>query len=42
MIVQIYAVTSIMDALKLVELGVDQVGFVAGDYGEVYGELTFA
>lgn len=42
MIVQIYAVTSITDALKLVELGVDQVGFVAGDYGEVYGELTFA
>jgi phosphoribosylanthranilate isomerase len=42
MIVQIYAVTSITDALKLVELGVDQIGFVAGDYGEVYGELTFA
>lgn len=26
----------------MVELGVDQVGFVAGDYGEVFGELTFA
>jgi phosphoribosylanthranilate isomerase len=42
MIVQIYAVTSVADALRLVELGVDQVGFVAGDYGEVYGELTFS
>lgn len=42
MIVQIYAATSVADALKLVELGVDQIGFVAGDYGEVYGELTFA
>jgi phosphoribosylanthranilate isomerase len=26
----------------MVELGVDQVGFVAGDYGQVYGELSFA
>lgn len=42
MIVQIYAVTSIVDALALAELGVDQVGFVAGEYGEVYGELSFA
>lgn len=42
MIVQIYAATSVADALKMVELGVDQVGFVAGDYGEVHGELTFA
>ncbi|MBE7554002.1 MAG: phosphoribosylanthranilate isomerase [Anaerolineales bacterium] len=41
MIVQVYAATSTADALKMVELGVDQVGFVAGDYGEVYGELTF-
>lgn len=41
-ITQIYAATSVADALKMVELGVDQVGFVAGDYGEVYGELTFA
>ncbi|MBI1877026.1 MAG: phosphoribosylanthranilate isomerase [Chloroflexi bacterium] len=41
MIVQIYAATSVADALKMVELGVDQVGFVAGNYGEVYGELTF-
>ena len=41
MIVQIYAATTVADALKLVALGVDQVGFVAGDYGEVHGELTF-
>ncbi len=41
MIVQIYAATSVADALKMVDLGVDQVGFVAGDYGQVYGELTF-
>ncbi|MCL4303091.1 MAG: phosphoribosylanthranilate isomerase [Anaerolineae bacterium] len=41
MIVQVYAATSVADALKMVELGVDQVGFVAGDYGEVHGELTF-
>jgi phosphoribosylanthranilate isomerase len=42
MIVQIYAATSVGDALHMVELGVDTVGFVAGDYGEVFGELTFA
>lgn len=42
MIVQIYAATSINNALKMVELGVDQVGFVAGDYGQIHGELTFA
>jgi phosphoribosylanthranilate isomerase len=41
-IVQIYAVTSVSEALAMAELGVDHVGFVAGDYGEVYGELTFA
>lgn len=41
MIVQIYAATSVAEALKLVDLGVDQVGFVAGDYGEVHAELTF-
>ena len=42
MIVQIYAVTSVVQALTLVELGVDHVGFVAGDYGQVQAELTFA
>jgi phosphoribosylanthranilate isomerase len=41
-IVQIYAVTSVAQALTTAGLGVDHVGFVAGDYGEVYGELTFA
>ena len=41
MIVQIYAATSVSDALKMVKLGVDQIGFVAGDYGEVHGELSF-
>ncbi len=42
MIVQIYAATSVEDALTMVELGVDQIGFIAGDYGEVHAELTFA
>lgn len=42
MIVQIYAVTSVAQALSMVELGVDHVGFVAGDYGQVHAELTFA
>ena len=42
MITQIYAATCVEDALKMAALGVDQVGFVAGDYGEVFGELTFA
>ncbi len=42
MIVQIYAATSTADALTMVDLGVDQVGFIAGDYGEVHAELTFA
>ncbi|MDX1521355.1 MAG: phosphoribosylanthranilate isomerase, partial [Anaerolineae bacterium] len=42
MIVQIYAATSVADALRMVDLGVDQVGFVAGAYGEVHAELTFA
>jgi phosphoribosylanthranilate isomerase len=41
MTVQIYAATSVADALRMIEIGVDQVGFVAGDYGEVHGELTF-
>lgn len=42
MIVQIYAATTISDALTMAQMGVDQVGFVAGDYGEVHGELTFS
>jgi phosphoribosylanthranilate isomerase len=42
LIVQIYAVTSVTDALILAEMEVDHIGFVAGDYGEVPAELTFA
>jgi phosphoribosylanthranilate isomerase len=42
LIIQIYAVTSVADALKMAALGVDQIGFIAGDYGEVYAELTFS
>ncbi|HEX9922978.1 MAG TPA: phosphoribosylanthranilate isomerase [Anaerolineae bacterium] len=42
MIVQIYAATSIADALHMAGLGVDQIGFVAGDYSEVHAELTFS
>jgi phosphoribosylanthranilate isomerase len=42
MIVQIYAATTVADALHMARMGVDNIGFVAGDYGEVYGELTFA
>jgi phosphoribosylanthranilate isomerase len=41
MIVQIYAATSVADALTLVKLGVDHIGFVAGAYGQVHAELTF-
>ena len=42
MIVQIYAATSVTDALTMAELGVDHIGFVAGDYGQVHAELTLA
>jgi len=41
LIVQIYAITSVAEALTLAGLGVDHVGFVAGNYGQVYGELSF-
>jgi phosphoribosylanthranilate isomerase len=41
MIVQIYAATCVDVALQLAELGVDQIGFVAGAYGQVHAELTF-
>ena len=41
MIVQIYSVTSVADALNLADLGVDHIGFVAGVYGEVKSELPF-
>jgi len=42
MIVQIYAFTKIEEALAAAEMGVDQVGFIAGKYGIVHGELDFA
>ncbi len=41
MIIQIYAFTRIDDAVQAVAAGVDQIGFVAGDYGIVHGELDF-
>ena len=41
MIIQIYAFTRIEDAVQAVAAGVDQIGFVAGDYGIVHGELDF-
>ena len=41
MIIQIYAFTRIEDAVQAVAAGVDQIGFVAGDYGMVHGELDF-
>ena len=42
MIIQIYAFTSPKTALEAVKLGVDHIGFVAGKYDIVPGELTFA
>ena len=41
MIVQIYAFTNVEQALAAAEAGVDHVGFVAGRYGVVHGELSF-
>jgi phosphoribosylanthranilate isomerase len=41
MIIQIYAFTIIEQALEAAALGVDQVGFIAGDYGLVPAELSF-
>ena len=42
MIVQIYAATSVDEAMTMAHLGVDHIGFVAGEYGEVHAELTMA
>jgi phosphoribosylanthranilate isomerase len=42
MIIQIYAFTRIDQAVAAAEMGVDHIGFVAGDYGLVSGELSFA
>jgi phosphoribosylanthranilate isomerase len=41
MIVQVYAFTSVEQACQAAEMGVDHIGFVAGDYGLVPGELSF-
>ncbi len=42
MIIQIYAFTKLAQALEAAEIGVDHIGFVAGDYGQVPGELSFS
>ncbi len=42
MIVQIYAFTNPKDAVEAAKIGVDHVGFVAGDYGQVCGELSLS
>lgn len=42
MIIQIYAFTLINDAISAAELGVDHIGFVAGRYGIVHGELDYS
>jgi phosphoribosylanthranilate isomerase len=42
MIIQIYAFTVIAEAVKAAEMGVDHIGFVAGDYNLVPGELSFS
>jgi phosphoribosylanthranilate isomerase len=41
MIIQIYAFTRVDQAQQAAEMGVNQIGFVAGDYGLVPGELSF-
>ena len=42
MLIQIYAFTQVDEAVAAAEMGVDQIGFVAGCYGIVHGELSFA
>lgn len=42
MIIQIYAFTIISEAIQAAELGVDHIGFIAGKYDQVYGELSFS
>lgn len=41
MIIQIYAFTDIEQAQQAARMGVHQIGFVAGDYGVVPGEMSF-
>ena len=40
MIIQIYAFTRVDQAVAAAEMGVDHIGFIAGDYGLVSGELS--
>ena len=40
MIIQIYAFSNTKDAIVAANLGIDQIGFVAGEYGKVHGELS--
>lgn len=41
MIIQIYAFTVLDEAIAAAEIGVDHIGFVAGKYNLVPGELSF-
>jgi phosphoribosylanthranilate isomerase len=41
MIIQIYAFTKVKEAVAAVEMGVDNIGFIAGKYDQVYAELSF-
>lgn len=41
MIVQVYAFTRIDQAQQAARMGVDHIGFIAGRYGLVHGELSF-
>jgi len=41
MIIQIYAVTTPKEAVQFAQMGVDHIGFVAGCYNLVPGELEF-
>lgn len=40
-VIQIYAFTHIEPAQAAAQMGVDHIGFVAGRYGVVHGELSF-
>jgi phosphoribosylanthranilate isomerase len=42
MIIQIYAFTDPDEAIQAAQMGVDHIGFIAGDYGLVHAELDFA
>jgi phosphoribosylanthranilate isomerase len=40
-IIQVYAFTRIDQAIQAAQMGVDHIGFIAGRYGLVHGELAF-